>query len=153
MNEIEKYIQFAIDNEYKPEWLKGNHKSDIKKHLSIKNWIELEWNLNLWVNFANKVNWIFIYDKYFNEYYLLEKEITSKEFITAITRWLMKEVKKESIDWSSPIFYVFDKFELVSKKKVNIKRGMIREITTNQAMAIKDGELEDFITNLLEWTK
>lgn len=75
--------------------------------------------------------------------------ITSRPFIEAIGKWLWKKIKKEQLKKGDTIFNTYDKFELIHRKMENMKRGMIREITTRQAIAIRDWELETFITNLL----
>jgi len=124
MNIINKYITFWIENWYKPKWLISYHKDDILKYVSIIDWINLEWSLDLWINYNNNVNWLFIYDVYFNEMYSLEKEITSKEFIEAIARWIYSKL------WYS--------------KWVDI-------ITSKQAIAIRDDRLWEYIINLWIW--
>ena len=83
--------------------------------------------------------------------------ITSKLFIEAIARgfhYLIKEEKVEDIkEWTSikdwTIFYTLDKFELIKSKLSSLHNGLIREITTQQAIAIRDNKLPEYITNLL----
>jgi len=64
------------------------------------------------------------------------RTITSKPFIEAIAKWMIEKIKQIQWEWS---FLDIDK--------------IIEEITKDQAIAIREWQLEFFITNLRIWKK
>lgn len=128
---IKKYLEFAIENGYK----KFDKYKDVEMEITTyedENFIEFDWD------------WFMIEQSYSIEYI-----ITSKPFIESIARGLSKDIKKESVRKTDIIFNTYDKFELIHRKDDNMKRWMIREITTRQAIAIRDWELDSFIEKLI----
>ena len=126
MRMIEKYIQFAIDN-----WYKFWHSKDF-----ILKWIDFydfktqeSYNKKSehWAIYSKMLKYELELSSFFTTcYYPLNDLITSKEFIEAIARWYKKK--------DTALSFVED------------------EITIQQAFAIRDNKLENFITNIL-WTK
>ncbi len=112
MKEIERYIEFAIENWYRRDLLNPEIRL-FTYTCSLLLDCRLKWNIEL----------------------NLIQEITSKEFIEAIARGL--------IDFQSKGMFG-DTYNLDFDDRV-------RYITFEQAIAIRDNKLEDFITNLL-WT-
>lgn len=128
MNEIEKYIQFAIDN-----WFKVKQIWDFS--FAVKTRLQLNWEIiSMW-------NCL---------YYELYELITSKQFIEAIARGIFKDKKlfvsyareKPFIKWEDFSFIKEEDYEFIYKKPLTYN------ITTLQAIAIRDNKLEEFITNL-----
>ena len=118
-NIIEKYITFWIDNGYL--WLYPKYEID-------KQW------------------WIKLYDEEFIDLYHSQTHlfvlITSKLFIEAVARGVLNKnrwKKVENFLWGLWYF----------SKDDSIIEELIDEITTQQAIAIRDGTLEEFIENLL----
>jgi len=124
MSRIEDYIQFAIDNGLVyayDEW-----------YIDIDEWwIEWEeyeinfysYDISKWWNKRLEGSWNLI------------KLITSKPFIEAIARWLIERDNSSKTE------------KEIMNKWVNL---LIEDITLTQAIAIRENELEDFITNLLK---
>jgi len=80
MKEIERYIQFAIDNGY-------DNKSTLYKNFWLKEWFN---NIPNW-DFSSYYDWL-LYPNYYTFI------ITSKPFIEAVARGLLeKEYWKDSI--------------------------------------------------------
>ena len=107
---IEKYIQFGIDNWYKPY-----------------SFADYQW----YESWSDKL--IYIDKDDFDEYWdNLIQTITSKEFIEAIARWL----------------YIWDKS--VRVKIDSVFNKLIDDITFEQALAIRDNKLEEFILSIIK---
>ena len=124
MNEIKRYIQFAIDNEY-----------DIRSE-----------------DYDIKDGTIYFNDA--EDLVNIEKIITSKEFIESIARGISKKVWKdeynEMVDrWLLNKWYDWDVYSLkeVNQRLLDTK---IHYITLEQAIAIRDGTLDECINNLLQ---
>jgi len=122
---LEKYIQFAIDNNLIVSWEKITR-----------------------FDFTTKHHGLFMFYKYPNEtiddffdFNLIEL-ITSKEFIEAVARGVAKknlEIRtKYENDW---VIYKWPSLVLWE--------DLIDYITSGQAIAIRDNKLEEFIINLL----
>ena len=128
MKNIEKYIQFAIDN-----WLLNNRTDAFSTY-----WCKI-WEWDFTISFGKKWVQEFIEIKSFH----FTELITSKEFLEAVARGLLKTKK-----WN----YVYFKnwFEiLIEDKKDKWIEILSNRITKEQAIAIRDNTLDDFITNLL----
>ena len=125
---IEKYIKFAIDNILEIE---------NKKILSVRfdeyHWIpfiSLEVNHKMWV-------W-----KSYKMFNLIEL-ITKKEFIEAIARWKWKKILERTKDsWINASENLDD--------SIQTKIMIIREITIEQTIAIRDWKLEEFILSIIK---
>lgn len=114
-NNITKYIQFAIYNDYK-------FPNQINQLFHIENnWKDIN---------IEDVDWFILYSENIIEI------ITSKPFIEAIARGIIEISRQIQWEWS---------FLDLNKN--------IEEITLNQAIAIRDDKLEEFITNLWIWQK
>ena len=120
---IEKWIQFAIDNEY------------IEKcyfELDNENYVDfyLRWNPETWID-DEVITTINLYEL-----------ITSKPFIEAVARGVLNKnrwKKVENFLWGLWYF----------SKDDSIIEELIDEITIKQAIAIRDNKLPAFIGNLL----
>lgn len=110
MKTIEEYITFALDNKL--------YEDVIKKYYIFK---DVEWNYMTEFNIGIHT-----------DICSLEKLITSKEFIEAITRGLCKKPNNAQI-----------RLYCQSNNLSDI-------ITKRQAFAIRDWKLEEYITNLLK---
>jgi len=106
MNDIEKYIDFALKNNFI-----HNHMNTIKQLVKY-------WDIN---------------DNDKTDKYTLHWLIQTKEFIEAVARWLINFQSK----WQLGDTYNLD------------FNDRIRYITFEQAIAIRENKLWDFITNLL----
>lgn len=120
MKTIERYIQFAIDNWYEKTLGYGFE-------LSSKN----EHNISVYLN----SNWI-------RESYNIVQLITSKPYIEAIAKGLVKKYNWQTIDW----MFWYWAWEFDDSLNIELE---VDEITTNQAIAIRNNTLEEFIENLL----
>ena len=113
MNEIERYIQFAIDNGYREEDFWKEQENCLWKF----DYLEIDIQL-------------YHIDRFWDEHITIQQNIiaciTSKPFIEAVARGINKEEFRIEV--------------------------LIEQITTEQAIAIRDNKLDTFITNLL-WTK
>lgn len=121
MKTIEKYIQFWIENGLIKNFLKEDYEEITKLEIWDKN-IYISINIKPWYTASETFNLIEL--------------ITSKEFIGAIARGINK------IKWDFYIWRVLTNTEFDSESTEEI-------LTTEQAIAIRDGELEEFITKLL----
>lgn len=132
---IEKYIQFAIENWYNWFW-----KFDISND---NDWLPSDW---IWITFYSLDVDYFGYERIEAEY-ILEQLITSKDFIEAIAKWIKKEV--EETHWNSLLEWCVS---MVYRwvRCIEWDDALIYDITTQQAIAIRDNKLEEFITNLLD---
>ena len=125
---IERYIQFAIDN------------------FDNRNWELVLW----WINKIEYIdhNWLLHYESIW--YWTWEDAptwlwiplhtlITSKPFIEAVARGIIRNsLWKEALE------------ENIQKAfKHSIFKNRVDKITTQQAIAIRDGDLSTFITNIL----
>jgi len=134
---LARYIQFAIDNGY---------------NVAFKKWEILEeWDLIYIKHIGEwKFDWYFVKLN-------IEKEITSRSFIEALTRGVIKNNLWDNL-FNINIFTKeeFEKQILEENKRhkditttmyyISIKN----EITTQLAFAIRDEKLGEFITNLLK---
>jgi hypothetical protein len=122
---IERYLQFAIDN-----WL------DIHK------WVSKREHFNLWIK-----DFYFIYNEY--SIGLISKHtnstlfnintielITSWPFIEAIARGVLSEV-------------YWEEYKTLIKDNKKVFNELIEGITHQQADAIRDNKLDEFIQDLL----
>ena len=135
---LEKYIQLAIDNGY-------NGWNDKIEYISA-------WNTM--VKLIDKIGWTKVYD-------ILEL-ITSKLFIEAVANWILKTITSwefkrllnlpeytyKSADDKQFLFWEYFSWDSTVDYKV-----LIAYITCNQAIAIRDRKLEEFINNLLNLWK
>ena len=119
MKEIEKYIHFAIDNGYNDKWFWGNIKIEC-----IWNY---QWSLKC-IKEEGIFQWICIEVSSWkeNKIYSLYETITSKPFIEAVANWIQK--KQTKYKWML---------------------DLMDEICLNQAIAIRDNKLKEFINNLI----
>lgn len=118
---IEKYIKFGIDN-----WFKD---LDWYKFL----WLKYEIDNILWE--FETANWKYCIQLLWDN--ILEI-ITSKDFIKAITRWLIRQrFSKNALEEN-----------IQNAFKSSVFQWKIKEITHNQADAIRDWKLEEFILSL-----
>lgn len=100
-------------------WYKWNKKTLVK---------ELRMHITDWLIFKTKdLNTLWIWNI-----------ITSKEFIEAVAKWLMDD----------EIIVVFMWGKWINYMPIEIEH-LIDDITTYQAIAIRDNKLEEFINNLL----
>ena len=128
-NYIEKWIQFAIDNGY---WEKYN-------------WLQEYSNDNGWC-YEDIFDWEFVSDNKRN-YISIERLITSKKFIEAIARGYIKN--------NNPTKYW--EVEWIGRHRnkhwtLHIYDEILEQITHLQAIAIRDGKLEEFIQKTLNLT-
>lgn len=130
---IKEYILFAIENDFPTE----NFWRGFRQIISVE-----------------KINWKYIInyeeDIVFKivEYPVSVNDIiTSKAFIQAIARGVYKDVyEAETIFW---IMYKLDRFNLIYKLRSEVHKVTNDEITTQQAFAIRDDELDIFIKKIL----
>ena len=124
---IKEYINVAIENWYKAvkESIAYDESNCCFKTKEVNCWRE-EW---VYIDFYenNSVCWT----KTLMNVISFEKLITSKEFIVAIAKWL------RIIHWRQYLTHGLD--------------DLIDDITTEQAIAIRDCKLDDFINNILKW--
>lgn len=137
MKTIKEYIQFAINNGY-PIYSLWKEIEKVYKNnmwfLSVRI-VRLYWNME--VRFS-----ISLYEL-----------ITSKPFIESIARWLYENWIQINSTWLSidtiietsiwESFYKKDWTKYISRLE--------NRITTEQAIAIRDWKLEEFITKLWIW--
>jgi hypothetical protein len=119
METIERYIQFAIDNGYNT--------------IHEVTWIVYN------TPYSEKVRFLY-WREHYNEEHLLEL-ITSKDYIEAIARG----IEKTTISYRSASRVLLD-YETHAEMPQDV---FIDLITWRQAIAIRDNELETFITNIL----
>ena len=132
MKTIERYINFAIDNGYTVK--------DYFYKKKLHN-IRISWRKNIRFNWQTSPD--SIYNYFSNKTTNLYELITSKEFIEAIARGLLKTQKWNYVyfDWG---------FEFVPKwDNKQWLRNITNRITASQAFAIRDKYLERFIEDLL----
>lgn len=131
MKKIEdKYIKFAIKN-WRWRWKKGNFIEVKKNTCGI---LTCRFELNNWLNTAYFISFTDV--------------ITSHLFLEAIAKGFEKKLKW---DKEKELYYIWPK---ASKEKIWYSVEQIEdEITYNQAMAIRDDSMEEFITNLWIWGK
>jgi len=123
---IKEYIQFAIDNGY-----------PLQRNFELEDWYGFT-NSEYWDSF-NVPSILIIYTE--NDevtWYPINDIITSKSFIEAIARWLSKKLLEEIIIWRYRLVMCNAELE-----------DLIETLTTEQAIAIRDNKLEDFIKNLI----
>ncbi len=122
MKQIERLIQFAIDNGYMPK--KDKHYFDWTYEIREEYWNFTFWS---WWDCHHLVNLI--------------QTITSKPFIEAVAYWNWKKSKAVQHyykkNWSYPAVQWPDFLSTNHK------------ITVQQAIAIRDNKLPEFIDNLL----
>lgn len=141
MNEIEKWIQFAIDNWY---------------IITTKTWLPTDSAGVCWINEEDNVCIEYKRNKSTGHVFInLYKLITSKEFIEAMARWIYNSwdiISKDGLIinhiietsiWES--FYKRDWTKYIWRLE--------NRITKEQAIAIRENELEEFIINILPWQK
>ena len=143
---IEKYIQFAIDswmkflvkekiwlypNEYHTFFVKTDNfifVNDFKIKVSynkaiINRDVEYTYNDIIWTDYINII-----------------ELITSKEFIEAVTRWIIRQrFSKNALEEN-----------IQNAFNSSVFKGKIIEITHNQADAIRDWKLEEFILLIIK---
>jgi len=126
---IKKYIQFGLDNWYEFKYNKNYYQKLDYSPDWIEEWKRYIGHINLSMNRVHNFKIEFILNKkmYANYYNTLEI-ITSKEFIEAVARWVYENNKDRS--WNA--YY----------------QNIIKIITHEQAEAIRDNKLEEFITKL-----
>ena len=130
---LKKYIQFAVDNWYKPKIYDDNenYNWEIKDQLNYSKIKEI--NL-LWYYFS-----CYSYNSWWAEKPLLNV-ITSKEFIEAVVNWWPFDTcELEDLVWREECG--------LTLKSAFQKR--IDRITFFQAIAIREWKLEEFIKNLI----
>jgi hypothetical protein len=118
MKEIKDYIQFAIDN-----WLSRWKIFKIEDHYVIFR----RFDIDLWKRY-NIIDFI-----------------TWKEFIEAIARWTL-DIEKDKKDWDES--YVRLNFKNTTNAEKVWREQCIDQITFDQAIAIRDWKLKEFIKNL-----
>jgi len=133
MKEIERYIKFWIENWYKIDWKLHSITYNFSEDNFIYDTIEIttreQYKFHLT---CNKFNLISL--------------VTSKEFIEAIARWILKKFKW---DKRNEIYYTWS---ILSQDRTYISDWeLIDEITTTQAISIRDNTLDLFINNLWIW--
>ena len=121
---IEKYIQFGIDN-----WWGNAIMSDLKIKKQIK-------PSHRFLERRLKINISYIWDDDIRKEFIINsdnlyKYIMKKEFIEAVARWLYI--------WNNSVRVKID----------SVFNKLIDEITFEQALAIRDGQLEFFIKDLI----
>lgn len=107
---------------------------EIEKYISmaVNNWLELnDYFITNWLNYdSGRIDGVFIYNQWkYAPYISLEKLITSDDFITAIAIWLTNS----NID-------TIDCLKYIERKEF---------ITINQAKAIRDKKLDEFISKII----
>ena len=117
---IEVYILFAIKNWFNDSLL------DLDRLMSM--WYNVIPMLDNWGN----TNWK-------NEIETIADIITSKYFIEAIVKWL--KIKEERINWKLMTLY---KWQDIFTTSTHFKD----EITKEQAIAIRDWKMEEYIISL-----
>ena len=128
MEYIEKYIQFAIDNGFILDW-----EIKIENNMFSENNIRVKGG-NLIIR---QQELIFIYP--------ISELITSKPFIEAIARGLWNKAPY----WKSKWYMVKMVFPIIWQLNYGEQEGLFEDLTIFQAIAIRDGTLEQFIENLL----
>jgi len=127
MDEIEQYIQFAIDNGY------------IHYQMNILLILARKWDLKN----TDKTD-------IYTVYWLIQQ----KEFIEAIARGIEKQsdeewfLLKEWGDWTSCTYWLYTEWYWPEDR---IEIELISDVTHYQAIAIRENKLEEFITNLNLW--
>jgi len=142
MKQIEKYIQFAIDN--------GYEEIDYIWHIN--------WN-NLWhADYDYKeIYWEFVEGD--SEYYKagftsIIDIITSRRFIEAITRGVIKKANENNFIWSDwKWIFNFSEWVFIDVQ-YHIDNStewiLLDELTTQQAIAIRDDKLTEFIETIFD---
>ena len=132
-NKIKEYIQFAIDNGY----YAGVTFTKLKIEKNVKFvYEEADEDRDMCESYS-ECEWLYILNfiaDVWTGYKNITDIITSKPFIEAIARGIIEKTKQIQGEWS---FLDLNK--------------IIDEITTEQAIAIRDNKLEEFITNLWIW--
>lgn len=133
MEEIERYIQYAVDNGFN---LSIDNKFKIQsQYLNDNDWIVLHTFIGEFIRTWKWDNTVFI---------SLEKILSSSKFIEAIARGMKKEwreIETKLQDYSRGYDYLdadIDDIEFIEEF-----------ITINQAIAIREEKLEEFISKLL----
>lgn len=143
MKTLEKWIQFGIDNGFR----EVNYIWYIYWHHLWHEWHDI-----------NEVFWQFVEwdsDDYTLSYTSIIDIITSKPFIEAIERWLEKTKDVfwvVVIDWDNMVeHYHFDHWdeEIYHCNDAENRKALTHDITTQQAIAIRDGTMEEFINTII----
>ncbi len=135
MKQIERYKEFAEEN--------GYNENLALRDYSYDNWCYVE-------EFKNTLVKV---EDWYNTYFSIKDIITSKPFIEAVARGLIEMANKNNFVWSGWNWMIdfWDGVFLDVQYHIdnNAEAILIDELTSIQAIAIRDWRLEKFIESLL----
>lgn len=133
--ELKRWVQFANANWFNPF-------DEKVKRFSVKIWEEYDvyWDFEyhtLTMTHCPAMTSIFTYDRI-----PLFNVITSSQFIEAVARGVSKETNVK-------VPQLWTLYSCVLHSELVNRKWIINEITTQQAIAIRDNKLPEFINNIL----